>query len=154
MLIILNGIGRSVWMQLHLDKGSCYRHAIHMHRRCRRQSQNLRCHEWQTGRGMYSTLCVTFVQDLTREIVFCRTWWSKHCGFQCCHMANEVFQDVNDLATSPIDSSIIVSASDDTSIRIWSLDPKHKEQPCLCILAGEGHSWSLLSVVRLATSFV
>ncbi|KFA61553.1 hypothetical protein S40285_04003 [Stachybotrys chlorohalonatus IBT 40285] len=54
--------------------------------------------------------------------------------------------DVNDLATSPIDPSIIASASDDTSVRLWSLDPKHKAQPCLCILAGEGHSWNLLSV--------
>ncbi|KID61922.1 WD40 domain-containing protein, partial [Metarhizium hybridum] len=54
--------------------------------------------------------------------------------------------DVNDLATSPIESSIIASASDDTSVRIWSLDPIHKEQPCLCILAGEGHSWNLLSL--------
>ncbi|PWI70682.1 hypothetical protein PCL_13081 [Purpureocillium lilacinum] len=56
------------------------------------------------------------------------------------------FKDVNDLATSPMDSSIIASASDDTSVRIWSIDPKHKEQPCLCILAGEGHSWNLLSL--------
>ncbi|KAH7133473.1 WD40-repeat-containing domain protein [Dactylonectria macrodidyma] len=54
--------------------------------------------------------------------------------------------DVNDLATSPSDSSIIASASDDTSVRIWSIDPKHKDRPCLCILAGEGHSWNLLSV--------
>ncbi|KAF7543260.1 hypothetical protein G7Z17_g10878 [Cylindrodendrum hubeiense] len=54
--------------------------------------------------------------------------------------------DVNDLATSPFDPSIIASASDDTSVRIWSLDSKHKERPCLCILAGEGHSWNLLSV--------
>ncbi|KAF7560784.1 hypothetical protein G7046_g3366 [Stylonectria norvegica] len=55
-------------------------------------------------------------------------------------------KDVNDLATSPADPSIIASASDDTSVRIWSLDPKHSERPCLCILAGEGHSWDLLSV--------
>ncbi|KAK7423774.1 hypothetical protein QQZ08_008929 [Neonectria magnoliae] len=54
--------------------------------------------------------------------------------------------DVNDLATSPVDPSIIVSASDDTSVRVWSLDPKHEDRPCLCILAGEGHSWNLLSV--------
>ncbi|KJZ78103.1 hypothetical protein HIM_02740 [Hirsutella minnesotensis 3608] len=54
--------------------------------------------------------------------------------------------DVNDLATSPINPSIIASASDDTSIRIWSIDPIHKEQPCLCILAGEGHSWNLLTL--------
>lgn len=53
------------------------------------------------------------------------------------------------MATSPSDPSIIASASDDTSVRIWSLDPKHKERPCLCILAGEGHSWNLLSVVSI-----
>jgi polycomb protein EED len=45
-----------------------------------------------------------------------------------------------------VDPSIIASASDDTSVRIWSLDPIHKAQPCLCILAGEGHSWNLLSL--------
>ncbi|KAL6920777.1 hypothetical protein FSHL1_004754 [Fusarium sambucinum] len=53
--------------------------------------------------------------------------------------------DVNDLATSPANSSIIASASGDTSIRIWSLDPVHANRPCLVILAGEGHSWDLLS---------
>ncbi|KAJ2982075.1 hypothetical protein NQ176_g1625 [Zarea fungicola] len=58
----------------------------------------------------------------------------------------EEIEDVNDLATSPIDSSIIASASNDTSIRIWSIDKKFKAQPCLCILAGEGHSWNLLSL--------
>ncbi|PHH71095.1 hypothetical protein CDD80_5530 [Ophiocordyceps camponoti-rufipedis] len=55
-------------------------------------------------------------------------------------------EDVNDLATSPANSSIIASASDDTSIRIWSIDPVHEQQPCLCILAGEGHSWNLLTL--------
>ncbi|KGQ09357.1 Polycomb protein esc [Beauveria bassiana D1-5] len=59
--------------------------------------------------------------------------------------------DVNDLATSPIDSSVIASASNDTSIRIWSLEEKFKAQPCLCILAGEGHSWNLLSLAFHAT---
>ncbi|PNY23968.1 Polycomb protein esc [Tolypocladium capitatum] len=55
-------------------------------------------------------------------------------------------KDVNDLATSPVNSSVVASASDDTSVRIWSIDPIHKGQPCLCILAGEGHSWNLLSL--------
>ncbi|PHH75875.1 hypothetical protein CDD83_4347 [Cordyceps sp. RAO-2017] len=54
--------------------------------------------------------------------------------------------DVNDLATSPVDTSIIASASDDTSVRIWSIKPIHRKQPCLCILAGEGHSWNLLTL--------
>ncbi|KAF5025192.1 hypothetical protein F66182_2768 [Fusarium sp. NRRL 66182] len=54
--------------------------------------------------------------------------------------------DVNDLATSPANPSIIASASGDTSIRVWSLDHVHTERPCLVILAGEGHSWDLLSL--------
>ncbi|UPL02663.1 hypothetical protein LCI18_013597 [Fusarium solani-melongenae] len=54
--------------------------------------------------------------------------------------------DVNDLATSPVDPSIIASASGDTSVRVWSLDPVHRKRPCLVILAGEGHSWDLLSL--------
>ncbi|KAH7198618.1 WD40-repeat-containing domain protein [Fusarium flagelliforme] len=55
-------------------------------------------------------------------------------------------QDVNDLATSPADPCIIASASGDTSIRVWSLDPVHANRPCLVILSGEGHSWDLLSL--------
>ncbi|RGP68331.1 hypothetical protein FLONG3_8203 [Fusarium longipes] len=51
--------------------------------------------------------------------------------------------DVNDLATSPADSSIIASASGDTSIRIWSLDPVHANRPCLVILAGEANEGSV-----------
>ncbi|KAG6365967.1 hypothetical protein INS49_000143 [Diaporthe citri] len=54
--------------------------------------------------------------------------------------------EINDLATSPQDPRIIASASDDTTIRIWSLGPAHAKQPCLCLLGGEGHSWSLLSI--------
>ena len=55
--------------------------------------------------------------------------------------------DVNDLITSPIDPSLFASASDDTTVRIWSLDPIHDAQPCICILAGEGHSGGLLAIV-------
>ncbi|CAK7220871.1 hypothetical protein SCUCBS95973_004304 [Sporothrix curviconia] len=54
--------------------------------------------------------------------------------------------EINDLATSPTNPHLIVSASDDTTVRLWSLDPVHKEQPCVCLLGGEGHSWNLLSV--------
>ncbi|KAF5969961.1 extra sex combs [Fusarium coicis] len=61
-------------------------------------------------------------------------------------------QDVNDLATSPADPSIIASASGDTSIRVWSLDPVHANRPCLVILAGEGHSWDLLSLADFSNS--
>ncbi|OHE90996.1 WD domain-containing protein [Colletotrichum orchidophilum] len=55
-------------------------------------------------------------------------------------------QDVCDVVTSPIDPLIIASCSDDTTVRIWSLDPKHEKQPCLCILGGEGHYWNLLTL--------
>lgn len=65
---------------------------------------------------------------------------------------SQVSKDINDLATSPVNSSIIASAADDTSVRIWSFDPVHKLQPCLCILAGEGHSWNLLSLVSVSSS--
>lgn len=54
-------------------------------------------------------------------------------------------QEINDLATSPDNPRVIASASDDTTVRIWSLDAAHAKQPCLCLLGGEGHSWSLLS---------
>ncbi|KAI0099908.1 WD domain-containing protein [Nemania sp. FL0031] len=54
--------------------------------------------------------------------------------------------EINDLATCPTNSSLIASASDDTTIRIWSLDPAWEKQPCVCLLAGEGHSAHLLTV--------
>ncbi|KAH8889800.1 WD40 repeat-like protein [Thozetella sp. PMI_491] len=53
---------------------------------------------------------------------------------------------INDLATSPDNPLIFASASDDTTIRIWSLDKAHMQQPCLAILGGEGHSWDILTV--------
>ncbi|KAF4982083.1 hypothetical protein FZEAL_2235 [Fusarium zealandicum] len=61
-------------------------------------------------------------------------------------MSGKLYRDVNDLATSPVNPSIIASASGDTSVRVWSLDPIHSKRPCLVILAGEGHSWDLLSL--------
>ncbi|KAK4166032.1 WD40-repeat-containing domain protein [Cladorrhinum sp. PSN259] len=54
--------------------------------------------------------------------------------------------DISDLATSPANPCIIASASDDTTIKIWSLAPAHSAQPCICILGGEGHQYDLLSV--------
>jgi WD40 repeat protein len=56
-------------------------------------------------------------------------------------------QGINDLATSPIDPTIMASGSDDSTIRIWSIASAHREQPCLCILAGEGHLAEVLTVV-------
>ncbi|OIW31756.1 WD domain-containing protein [Coniochaeta ligniaria NRRL 30616] len=58
---------------------------------------------------------------------------------------------INDVATSPSDPSIIASAADDTTVRVWSLAAVHKKQPCVALLAGEGHSWNLLTVAWHAT---
>ncbi|KAE9566999.1 hypothetical protein CGMCC3_g16869 [Colletotrichum fructicola] len=54
--------------------------------------------------------------------------------------------DICDIVTSPLDPLIVASCSDDTTVRIWSLDPRHEKQPCLCILGGEGHYWNLLTL--------
>ncbi|KAH9909137.1 WD40 repeat-like protein [Xylariomycetidae sp. FL2044] len=54
--------------------------------------------------------------------------------------------EINDLATCPTNFLLIASASDDTTIRIWSLDPAYSKQSCVCLLAGEGHSSHLLTV--------
>ncbi|KAK4204093.1 WD40-repeat-containing domain protein [Triangularia verruculosa] len=54
--------------------------------------------------------------------------------------------DISDLATSPACPTIIASASDDTTIKLWSLAKEHDKQPCICILGGEGHQYNLLSV--------
>ncbi|SPO05803.1 related to `extra sex combs` protein (WD-40 repeat family protein) [Cephalotrichum gorgonifer] len=59
--------------------------------------------------------------------------------------------EINDLATSPSDPSIIASASDDTTVRVWGLGAVHAKQPCLCLLGGESHRAALLSVSFHAT---
>ena len=58
-------------------------------------------------------------------------------------------QEINDLTTSPTNFLHIATASNDTTVRIWSLDPKDSKQPCVALLAGEGHSSHLLTVVCL-----
>ncbi|RPB23117.1 WD40 repeat-like protein [Terfezia boudieri ATCC MYA-4762] len=54
--------------------------------------------------------------------------------------------EVMDLEISPTDPNILASASADSSIRIWSLDPKHRQQPLACVLAGEGHRETVLTL--------
>ncbi|KAJ2998278.1 hypothetical protein NUW58_g378 [Xylaria curta] len=59
--------------------------------------------------------------------------------------------EINDLATCPTNSSLIASASDDTTVRIWSLDPTWANQSCVCVLGGEGHTAHLLTVAFHST---
>lgn len=52
------------------------------------------------------------------------------------------------MAISPINPQILASASDDLTVRIWSLDPAHEKEPCAAILAGDGHREKVLTIVR------
>ena len=56
-----------------------------------------------------------------------------------------------EIVTSPLDQNIVVTASADTTIRFWSIDRKHKKQPCFLMCAGEGHRETVLSVVSTAS---
>lgn len=56
-------------------------------------------------------------------------------------------EEINDLATCPKDPYIVASASQDTTVRIWSLDPSNADQPCLVVLGGDGHTSGLLATV-------
>ena len=54
--------------------------------------------------------------------------------------------EVNDLCTHPIYPYIIASGSADHSIRIWSLLPEHRKNPCLLILGhGQAHKEGILT---------
>jgi polycomb protein EED len=55
-------------------------------------------------------------------------------------------QNINDLAVSPVDPTILASCSDDHSVRIWSLDPAHREKPLAAICYGQGHRAQILTV--------
>jgi polycomb protein EED len=55
-------------------------------------------------------------------------------------------KNVNDLAVSPVDPTILASCSDDHSVRIWSLDPVHRQQPLAAICYGQGHKAQILTI--------
>ncbi|CZT00469.1 related to `extra sex combs` protein (WD-40 repeat family protein) [Rhynchosporium graminicola] len=54
--------------------------------------------------------------------------------------------EINDLAVSPVNPCLVASASEDCTVRIWSLDPRHESQPCAAILEGDSHVSAVLSL--------
>lgn len=53
---------------------------------------------------------------------------------------------VHDLAVSPLSTSLIASASEDTTIRLWMIQPEADAASCVAILAGEGHKAPVLAI--------
>ncbi|KAL7276098.1 hypothetical protein RUND412_000916 [Rhizina undulata] len=54
--------------------------------------------------------------------------------------------EIMEILLSPLNLTLIASASADSTVRIWSIDPKHKAQPCALICGGEGHRETILSI--------
>lgn len=56
-------------------------------------------------------------------------------------------QEILDLVVSPVDPTVLVSCSEDKSIRIYSLDLKNAEQPLMVLLAGLAHADQISKMV-------
>ncbi|KAL5117105.1 hypothetical protein ACEQ8H_004930 [Pleosporales sp. CAS-2024a] len=54
--------------------------------------------------------------------------------------------DINDMAVSPADPTILASCSVDHSLRLWSLAPAHAKQPLAAICYGQGHRQQILTL--------
>ncbi|KAJ4363151.1 hypothetical protein N0V83_010271 [Neocucurbitaria cava] len=54
--------------------------------------------------------------------------------------------NINDLAVSPIDPTILASCGTDHSVRLWSLQPIHKDKPLAAICHGQGHKDEVLTI--------
>ncbi|RAL59676.1 hypothetical protein DID88_000309 [Monilinia fructigena] len=53
--------------------------------------------------------------------------------------------EINELKISPINPHVLASCSKDSTIRIWSLDPKHEDFPCAAMLTG-GHKDAVITI--------
>lgn len=53
---------------------------------------------------------------------------------------------INDLAISPLSTSILASAAEDNTIRLWNLEPQYEHQPCIAMFCGEGHRSPILAI--------
>lgn len=51
-----------------------------------------------------------------------------------------------EILLSPANNTLIASASADSTVRLWSIDPVHQRQPCALVCAGEGHKETILSI--------
>ena len=47
---------------------------------------------------------------------------------------------------SPLSTSLLASCAEDSTIRLWNLEPKFRQQPCVALLAGEGHKQPILAI--------
>ena len=52
---------------------------------------------------------------------------------------------INDLAISPLSTNLLASAAEDGTIRLWNLDRKFENQPCVAMFCGEGHKQPILA---------
>ncbi|KAI9677768.1 MAG: hypothetical protein M1829_002540 [Trizodia sp. TS-e1964] len=55
-------------------------------------------------------------------------------------------KEITEIAVSPLSPLLLASASEDTSVRIWSLDSAFEKQPCAVIAAGNGHQEMVLTI--------
>ncbi|MCJ1307869.1 hypothetical protein MMC25_001517 [Agyrium rufum] len=55
-------------------------------------------------------------------------------------------KEITDLVVHPLNPSILASAGADNAIRIWSLEDRHKEQPWLLSLGGDGLTESIITL--------
>ncbi|EME44080.1 hypothetical protein DOTSEDRAFT_53288 [Dothistroma septosporum NZE10] len=53
---------------------------------------------------------------------------------------------INDLAISPLSTSLLFSAAEDNTIRLWNLEPEYAKQPCVALFGGEGHKSPVLAM--------
>ena len=53
---------------------------------------------------------------------------------------------INDLAVSPLSTSLLFSAAEDNTIRLWNLEPEYEKQPCVALFGGEGHKSPVLAM--------
>lgn len=126
--------------------------AISLRCRFREQDRRLQRCRWKLCRGMRSQSPLT-EKCLIQPIDFDWSWRCEGISKQAEDdiVLNQI-QSINCLATSPADPQIIVSASKDITVRVWSLKAEHRAQPCMYVMGGDSHQAEVLTTVRLLKS--